>query len=74
MTFSWSAEQAATAAQRIEQTPDAEQIEATVRRLMAAHAGIPSGRGFDTDRRRHKIHAEIDGWLDRWWMWVSVEV
>jgi hypothetical protein len=74
MTFQWSSEQAAHAARSIEQLPDAEQIEATVRRLMAAHAGIPSGRGFDTDRRRHKIHAEIDHWLDTWWMYVSVEV
>jgi len=42
---------------------DPAEIEATIRRLMAAHTAL-APRGWETIRQRQKIHARIDALLD----------
>lgn len=46
-------------------TPEADRIEAQARKLMAAHAATPA-RGFDSERKRALLRAEIDALLDDW--------
>jgi hypothetical protein len=40
-------------------------IEARCRRLMAEHAATER-RGWDSERARDDLRAEIDAWLDEW--------
>lgn len=67
-SFSWSAEQAAAAARRVDDTDvadDLEEVEAITRRLMAEHKAIEA-RGFDSTKRRAAIHRRVDALLDEW--------
>lgn len=60
-TLPWSAAQAATTGR----LRDGEQLEADVRKLMARHAATKA-RGWDGQRDRARLHAEIDVLLDDW--------
>ena len=60
-TLPWSAARAATAGR----TRNPEDIEAEVRKVMAAHAAIKA-RGFDSIKERGRLHRLVDSLLDEW--------
>ena len=57
----WSAAQAATTGR----ARNPEDIEAEVRKVMAAHAAIKP-RGFDSIKERARLHRLVDTLLDEW--------